>query len=553
MSRRLRSIDTPAARWGALAVLLIAAAAFLMFETRGTLFFLDEWEYVLYRRGSSLATYLEPHNEHLSLVPVAIYKLLFATAGIGSYVPYRVVAIVCNLICAALLYVYAQRRVGAWPALVLAALLLGFGPGWEALLWPANINFVIPAACGIGALLALDRHTRGGDLCACGLITLALASSGLGIPIAVGIAVELAATRRRPRDAWIVGVPVGLYALWWIGYQQGGVTSLNSVLGAPAYAAAAAASVISSLFGLAGAIAFDGPGTLLAWGAPLLVAGVAALAWALWKLRGPSPRILALLAILASFWLAAGATRDALGDPYSSRYIYTGAVFVLLLVAELAQGMRLRPLVAGGLFAAALIVLASNLGQLRREANMLRGIGQASAADLGALEIGRPALPRHYVLHELPDTPLVTVAAWRYLAAARLLGSPAASVATIEGDPEDVRTLVDTELIAIHQVTLTPTGAAVHHTAGCSQLRPPPLTTPASAPAITLRVPPAGLVIRSGATPTAVGLRRFADQFQTVGTLSPNTRASLKIAADSSGRPWQLRLSSTSSLLACPR
>ena len=34
------------------------------------------------RRGGSLSTYLRPHNGHFSLVPLAIYKLLFATTGI---------------------------------------------------------------------------------------------------------------------------------------------------------------------------------------------------------------------------------------------------------------------------------------------------------------------------------------------------------------------------------------------------------------------------------------------------------------------------------------
>ena len=552
MSRRLRSIDTPAVRWGALAALLIAGAAFLLFETRGTLFFLDEWDYILYRQGSSLATYLEPHNQHLSLVPVTIDKLLFSTFGIGSYTPYRVVAVACNLICAALLYLYAQRRMGAWAALVLVALLLGFGPGWEALLWPANINFVLSIACGIGALLALDRRSRGGDLGACALTALALATSGVGVPVAVGVAVELLASRRPWRDAWIVGVPLALYALWWIRYQQGAGTSLNALLGAPSYAATAAASVMSSLFGLAGPIGLDGPGTLVPWGTPLLIAAVAVLAWALWTGRGRSPRVLALLAILLSFWLAAAAARDTLGDPYSSRYIYTGAVFVLLLVAELMQGVRLRPLVAGGLLAAALVVLASNIGILRTEANMLRSTGQASAADLGALEIGRPVVPARYVLHELPGFPLVTLPAQRYLTSARTLGSPAASVATIESDPQNIRLLVDSELIAIHRIALTPAGTATVGAAGCERLAAPPFITPGSSPALTLTVPAAGLLIRSGDASATVGLRRFADQFQTLGTLAPNATARLRITPDRSSRPWQLQLSSTASLLACP-
>ena len=39
------------------------------------------------RRGSSLGTFLEPHNGHFSLVPIVLYKVLFATAGLDDYAP----------------------------------------------------------------------------------------------------------------------------------------------------------------------------------------------------------------------------------------------------------------------------------------------------------------------------------------------------------------------------------------------------------------------------------------------------------------------------------
>src|ERR1700680_4819844 len=80
---------SPASAWVALATLLVATGVLLYHETRGTTLWFDEWTWLLHRRGDSLGSYLDTHNGHLSLIPVAIYKLLFATVGIRSSGPYR--------------------------------------------------------------------------------------------------------------------------------------------------------------------------------------------------------------------------------------------------------------------------------------------------------------------------------------------------------------------------------------------------------------------------------------------------------------------------------
>src|SRR5436305_3106217 len=49
-------------------MLLFAAAVVLLYAGRHLTFFYDEWDYVLGRRGSSVAAYLDPHNGHLSAV-----------------------------------------------------------------------------------------------------------------------------------------------------------------------------------------------------------------------------------------------------------------------------------------------------------------------------------------------------------------------------------------------------------------------------------------------------------------------------------------------------
>ena len=42
---------------------------------------------ILDRRGHSLDAFLQPHNERIVLVPVIVYKILLAVAGLGHQWP----------------------------------------------------------------------------------------------------------------------------------------------------------------------------------------------------------------------------------------------------------------------------------------------------------------------------------------------------------------------------------------------------------------------------------------------------------------------------------
>ena len=66
----------------ALGAMLVIAAIWLMYETRGTTLWFDEWQWALEYRDNTLHGFIAPHNGHPTLVPVAIYRLLFATVGI---------------------------------------------------------------------------------------------------------------------------------------------------------------------------------------------------------------------------------------------------------------------------------------------------------------------------------------------------------------------------------------------------------------------------------------------------------------------------------------
>jgi hypothetical protein len=100
----------------------------------------------------------------MSLVPVAVYKLLFELVGLEHYGVYRAVLLVLHLTIGALLYAFVRARAGAPLALACVAPILFLGAVYLDIIWPFQIGLAGSLAAGIGALLALERNSRRGDV-----------------------------------------------------------------------------------------------------------------------------------------------------------------------------------------------------------------------------------------------------------------------------------------------------------------------------------------------------------------------------------------------------
>ncbi len=199
MSAALRRVgERP---WLALAPILAGAAVVLLAFGGGGSFSGDELWYFgrqaylgadTPRHFDSLTLeYLfVPYNGHLQVGGKLVYEALFAVFG-ADYTAFRVVGVAGVLACVALFFELARVRIGV-PAALLASILLAlFGAAWEVLLWPFDLHTTFAVAAGLGALLALERGGRHGDAIACVLLVFALCFIEIALAFVAAAAVAI--------------------------------------------------------------------------------------------------------------------------------------------------------------------------------------------------------------------------------------------------------------------------------------------------------------------------------------------------------------------------
>ena len=521
--------------------MLVLTAGLILYLGRSTSFYFDEWNFVLDRRAWDARALLMPHNEHLSVVPVLVYKLLFSTVGIDAYAPYRVAGLIVHLIVLVLLFVYARRRVGDLLALGATVIVAVLGPAWPDVMWPFQMGFLGSLAAGIGALLCLDRGDRRGEIGASVLLTVALASSSLGIPLFIAAAIEILGRPDR-RARWkILIAPAVLYALWWLGYHSSNnMESVDNLLSTPAYVAEAAAAAMGSLFGLP-----------IEWGRPLVLFFIVAIGLVVRRAPVDLWRLIALISLPLVFWALTGLARADLHEPGAPRYLYPGVVFILLIAVEAARGVR----VSHG----ALVVLAGAAGRhhavQRRHAAQRRRLPArpdrrprrlARGAAAGGAAPRRPAVP--------PAGDRRTAGLRRHLPRggrrARLPSAAAVlAAAAARPQPRDGRRHAPGGLRARARARR---GQAGRRGAEGRERNGTRTSTKGSclvdeaggagSATLDLTVPTGGIEIDGGAK---VFLRRFGDQYPVgpVGASTAGAPVALRIPSDASSAPWHARSS----------
>jgi hypothetical protein len=539
---------------GALAVL---ASILLYRKGFGTTFYYDEWNFIMNRRDWDADTFLRPHAEHPSLTPILIFKLLFATVGLDSYGAYRAVLLVVHLICVVLVYVLARERVEPPFALAVAALVLFLGAAWHDLLVPFQIGFLLSTAAGLGTLIALERRDLAGAVAVAVLLVISLASSGVGIAFAAAATVHVLLRSDRLRRLWAVALPTVLFLVWHMAYGDptataGGRTltqlAKDNLPAAPGYVATAIAGAFGAVTGLG-----------VEWGRPLALAGFAVLAVHIAQSRALSLRLVALLAAAAAYWGLAAVFRAHVNPPTDSRYLYVGAILVLLFALELLPRVvathRILVVVAVLVGAAAI----ANFGSVQGGSRFLQEQSRFVRAELGALELAGPATRSDFVPDPVraPD-----ITAGKYFAAIRDYGSPASS-------PEEIARAGESERQAADGVLLGATGTAATAGGRAAESIPPIVEATDKGGATTqggcarlvhwtsgttldVAVRGSGLLIESRGTGSVeLRLRSFAESFpqQPFASLAPG-RHSLRLPTRN-GLRWHARLTASGPVSVC--
>jgi hypothetical protein len=529
--------------------ILLAAGVLLLIAGRHLTFFFDEWDFILGRRGESVATYLDPHNGHLQLFPVAVYKLLLAFVGLRHYWPYQVVEIILHLLCGGLVYVIARRRVGAWAAIAPSTLLLFMGSAYEDLLWPFQIGFLASVAGGLGCLALLDRPVNRHDAGACALLLWSLSASAVGIPFLLAAATMLIVQRAPPRRFWIVAVPALLFVIWYIGWGGSEGSSLQAVLSAPQFVTDAASAATAGIAGFS-----------LTYGPALAVVVLLAL-WARRRSAHHSPLSIAVAVGALSFWGLSAVARADSASPAASRYLYVGACFILLLLVDAATDAVASRRVSLLLAAIVLAAVVSNLGLLRTGERSFRAVDQTLRVSLTALDVAAPAVSPTFQPDSQGDP---QIQAGPFLSASRAFGSPGLTLMQLEREPASLRETADQILEQAERLALSPVGARTQSSPirALDSQRGRLITrgqcsvfTPTGTGAfLDLEVMPgAGLRISPLAGSTdSVYLARLAAAFAepVFGQLSQTSELRFPVDAQPS-LPWRVRLTSSFPFAVC--
>jgi hypothetical protein len=324
-------------RWAWLmAAIAVFAVVLLLWLGRGMTFFWDEWDFIGTRSLGDPTTWMAPHNEHWSLLPILVYRAMVETIGIGSYLPYLAVVALLHVAVVAAVYRLVRGATGNGPIAVAGGLVIAlFGSGFENLFWGFQTGFVGATALCLWAIVALrsgdGQPSRAQVGVAIGLLVAALATAGIAIAFIVGITVELLSDRRRRRLAPLLAIPLLVWAAWYlaIGRSAPGYASI-SIDGETRYVIARV--VVDGFSNAAGAIFGLGPTFGLL--AVVLIIVAAALRLRAHRL---GPTFFGPIAAIYALYVVLGITRGTSEPEIASnpRFTYESGVLLLIGLAAL--------------------------------------------------------------------------------------------------------------------------------------------------------------------------------------------------------------------------
>jgi hypothetical protein len=560
IGRAVGALREPRVAWAVLGAAMLCSGGLILHAAHGQGFAIDELFYygrVANEKGQlvhyapfSPEYLLAPFNGHLPLGGRFVYELVFATVG-AHYTVFVLINIAALWAVAGLVFELARRQVGNAAALAPCVVLLFLGFAREQLLWPLDFNTAAALAAGLGAVLAIQREDRRGDILACILLVVSVAMIELGLAFALGIALWIVISRPRPRGvldlawlrevlrrAWIVAIPVVLYAAWYVWARKFGQSEAHSgnLHLLPETFMHGAAAAIGSLTGTNPIVAGTYIGSVTWFGRALAIAAAIALLIRLWG-RSLPRTIWIWLLVLGIYWiLLAVAARPAEG----SRYILVAAVLMVLIAADGVR-RRLPDPAAVVLLVLAAVALPANIVQLTKDrgGDTLHHDPPVSSTEFAMLELAREHVDPGYVVTADPRVAevdgglFIGIPAGAYLDAASDNGSIAYSLDQVRAADPGLRLIADASLIGALGVTAEP-ASPPSSTGGCRRI-----AVPAGGETASFEVAAGTTLLRPGAERTGLWLSRFSDPRGVGVEYMPARRwTKLTIPADPAPEPW---------------
>lgn len=529
---------------------MAAAAAVILFLGRGTTFWTDEMVLYVQSPAMDLEQILRPHVGHFVPITRLYYKGMFEVFGV-SYFPFRVMGLIGVLLTVSLLFVYLKRRTHPFAALAPCLVLLFFGSDALHVLVGNAFGVLVPMACGIGALLALERGDRRGDALAALLLTLAIGIYSVSLAFVAASVVAIVQPPRRLRRLWVPAIPIAIYAAWWLwqrskGFGDSAGVDWAQIFLLPSWGYQSLSAVFGSLSGLdydLSSGAGRGHG-----GAVIAAAALVGLGWRISRGRLPAAFWTAVTVLLV-LWVLGALTASPGRTPDGSRYLFPGSIAVLLVAAEAIRGWRWPKAGLIALYVVALAGVSVNLFMLGKAGQGLRDEYAVRAhSTAGALDIAGDSALSDFTLpetgnregfgtNESPMTFPFGVARGEersttgaYLEAVERYGSIGYSEAEIDAQGDEARAEVDAVIAAALGLRVE---AAVGSDGGeCETVR-------ADEGFASTALPAAGATLEPKGASGPVWLRRFAsEQYVELGEPVEGAPSLLVVPTDGSSRPW---------------
>jgi hypothetical protein len=409
-------------------VLLISSLVYLLRKGQGLTFFFDEWDFVL-SRTFSVTDLLRPHNGHLNIIPVFFYIILKSTFGISSYLPYQVLGLLVHGSVCLGVYNLGRRRspvLAACAGIVIALL----GTGWQNIMWPFQIGMMGSVSAGLWAIHEFSKPEPSPTRTSM-LVAVSLMCAGGGAAVFVTI-FFFALIRRNVSTIARITIVGFLYALWYLKY---GVTQSQ-----PGNIGKTPQFFVDSAMGAAGAIGAKGP-DFARWYFLVLILFVFS---ALLRKQTYFVSLAALMTIFVT-WSLTGISRAHLGDPNASRYLYVGAVFLIVAMVTVVPPILIGRLSLVFCLFVPFLVLP-NLNVLKAGTGGLQDVSLHLRSSLTGLEMIDGDL--------IPGQPVDGVRApqinpLQYLAIAKKYGNAGFTVRELEALPEEIRIQADDSLFRL--------------------------------------------------------------------------------------------------------